>query len=85
MIPEIRHIMLNRKGDGMMIVKKGDIVIKKEKHSCDIRVVEGADETGILLVNGVQDKFYESFEIHLFENEYELLVREEDRLDSFVY
>ena len=67
-----------------MKVKKGDIVIKKEKHSCDIRVVECADETGILLVNGVQDKFYESFETHLFENEYELLVREEDRLDSFL-
>lgn len=67
-----------------MRVKEGDIVIRKKKHSCDVRFVEGADETGILLVNGIADKFYEPEEFDDFYDKYELLVRKEDRLDSFI-
>lgn len=67
-----------------MKIKAGDVVIRKLKHSCDVRFVEDADETGILLVNGKKDKYYEFDEFDLFNEEYELLVRKEDRLDSFV-
>lgn len=67
-----------------MLVKEGDIVIRKLKHSCDMRFVEASDETGILLVNGIKDKFYEPEEFGTFYEEYELLVKKEDRLDSFI-
>jgi len=67
-----------------MEVKTGDVVIRKLKHSCDVRFVEDADETGILLVNGIKDKFYEPHEFKHFYKDYELLVKKEDRLDSFV-
>ena len=67
-----------------MEVKAGDVVIKREKHSCDIRIVEAADDTGILLVNGIKDRFYEPEEFNAFQQEYELLVRKEGRLDSYV-
>lgn len=59
-----------------MKVKKGDVVIRKLKNSCDVRFVEGADETGVLLVNGIQDKFYEVGEFEEFNSEYELLLLE---------
>lgn len=67
-----------------MNVKAGDVVIRKLKHSCDVRFVEVADETGILLVNGIRDLFYEPHEFDLFSEKYELLVRKESRLDSFI-
>ena len=65
----------------MVKVKEGDLVIRKGKHSCDIRFVEGADETGILLVNGIKDEFYEPKEFDLFEATYQMLCRRESRLD----
>jgi len=68
----------------LMVVEKGDVVIRRERHSCDVRFVEAVDDTGILLVNGVQDRFYTPVEFDLFEKEYELLVRKEDRLDTFI-
>lgn len=67
-----------------MRVKEGDVVIRNMKHSCDVRFVEAADETGILLVNGIKDQYYEPEEFDDFYDKYELLVRKEDRLDSFI-
>lgn len=67
-----------------MLVKEGDIVIRKQKYSCDVRFVEAADETGILLVNGIKDKYYEPEEFEEFYEKYELLVRKEGRLDSYI-
>lgn len=67
-----------------MNVKQGDLVIRRLRHSCDVRFVECADETGVLLVNEVEDKFYSNEEFYLFNEQYELLVRKENRLDSYI-
>lgn len=75
-------IKLKLKIAGIPEVYAGDIVINKKRHSCDIRIVEDADEEGILLVNGIKDKYYAKEEFGDFHREYELLVRKEGRLDS---
>lgn len=64
-----------------MGIKEGDIVIEKGKHSCNIKIVEGSDETGILLVNGIKDEFFYPDEFHLFHQKYQLLCKKESRLD----
>ncbi len=39
-------------------VNVGDLVIRKGKHEAKVYFVEGADDDGILLVNGIKDEFY---------------------------
>lgn len=39
-------------------LSQGDLVIRKGKHEAKIYIVEGVDESGILLVNGIKDEFY---------------------------
>lgn len=62
-------------------IKAGDVLISKETHSCKVKFVEGADETGILLVDGIQDEFFEPEEFHLIKEKYKLLCKKEDRKD----
>lgn len=60
----------------------GDIVVRKEKHSCDVRFVEEVNPAGVLLVNGVEDVFYDTESMERLYDEYELLCEREDRKDS---
>lgn len=66
-----------------MNIKQGDILISRDMHSCVVKFVEGSDESGILLVDGIKDEFYEAEQFGLMHEKYELLVRKEDRLDTF--
>lgn len=65
-----------------MELKIGDILISKEPHSCEVKFVEGCDESGLLLVNGVKDEYFEPSEYHMVFKKYELLCKKEDRKDS---
>lgn len=64
-------------------VKQGDLVIEREKHSCNVKFVEGADETGILLVDGVKDEYFEAEHggFERFYDKYKLLCKKEHRED----
>lgn len=63
-------------------IQEGDIVISKEKGSCDIRIVEGADHDTILLVNGEEDLSYElPKELNNFWNTWKIMCKKEDRKD----
>lgn len=64
-----------------MHIKSGDILIAKGKHSCKVKFVEGADETGVLLVDGVKDEFFAPHELNDMDEKYVLLCRKEDRQD----
>jgi hypothetical protein len=64
-----------------MDLKMGDILISKEPHSCTVKFVEGADETGVLLVDGVKDEYFEPYEFHLIGEKYKFLCKKEDRQD----
>lgn len=39
-------------------VNIGDLVIRKGKHEAKVYFVEGVDDDGVLLVNGIKDEFY---------------------------
>lgn len=39
-------------------VNVGDLVIRKGKHEAKVYFVEGVDDDGVLLVNGIKDEFY---------------------------
>lgn len=75
------------------LIQEGDIVIRNEKHSADIRFVEGItthedldprspdDEIAVLLSNGVKDLFYEGESgITKFNEEWKLLAKKENLL-----
>lgn len=64
-------------------IKEGDIVINRDNpNSCDIRIVEGADEECILLVNGKQDLAYQlPHEAMCFWKEWKILCKSENRED----
>ena len=67
-----------------MNLKEGDLLISKvDKHSCVVKFVEAADETGVLLVDGVKDEYFEPEEFHLIEEKYQLLCKKEDRKDTY--
>lgn len=66
------------RGEGFLEYKEQDLVIDREPYSCDIRIVEHVDEYGILLVNGVQDAYYENYED--FKQRYRLLVKVENAI-----
>lgn len=64
-----------------MKLKTGDILISREPHSCKVKFVEGADESGVLLVDGIKDEFFEPEEIQFIGHRYKLLCKKEDRKD----
>jgi 4-hydroxyphenylpyruvate dioxygenase-like putative hemolysin len=64
-----------------MILKEGDILIPKEKHSCKVKFVEGADDEVILLVDGIKDEVFYKDEFQLIDEKYKLLCKKEDRKD----
>lgn len=63
---ERRHILfLQAYTDGYEVeeepkwaVKEGDLVIRKGEHEAKVYFVEGVDDDGILLVNGIKDQFF---------------------------
>ena len=57
-------------------IEKGDLVIKKGKNEARTYFVEDIDEFGILLVDGIQDMYYEEDELYKFYQQYRLLCRE---------
>lgn len=61
----------------------GDVVIRKEIHSCDVRFVESSDEYGVLLVNGIADRYYTHLEFDKLYDEYELLCKRCERRDTY--
>lgn len=62
------------------VVKEGDLVIRKGKHEAKVYFVEGADEDGILLVNGIQDEYYSDEDCNLdnFYEEFRLLAKKKN-------
>lgn len=50
-------------------LSQGDLVIRKGKHEAKIYIVEGADDDGVLLVNGVKDEFYSDCDDVLADND----------------
>lgn len=64
-----------------MYLNEGDILISKERNSCHVKFVEGADEEVILLVDGVKDEIFYKGEFHLIEEKYKMLCKKEDRQD----
>lgn len=64
-----------------MHVNEGDVLIGVGKHSCQVKFVEGADESGVLLVDGIKDEFFEPEEVHLIAEKYQMLCKKEDRKD----
>src|SRR5699024_1112184 len=41
-------------------LREGDCLISKhDKHTCQVKFVEASDKVGVLLVDGIQDEFYE--------------------------
>ena len=40
------------------VVNEGDLVIRKGEHEAKVYFVESVDDDGILLVNGIKDKFF---------------------------
>jgi hypothetical protein len=64
-----------------MILKTGDVLISRKPHSCKVKFVESADETGILLVDGIKDEFFDKEEVHLIGYDCKLLCNKEDRKD----
>src|SRR5699024_4189942 len=64
-------------------LKEGDILISKKKpHSCIVKFVEATDENATLLVDGIQDEFYEGSEtLEYMREEYKVFCFVEDRKD----
>lgn len=64
-------------------VKQGDLVVERGEHSCNVKFVEGADETGILLVDGVKDEYFEAEDggLERFYEKYKLLCKKENMED----
>ena len=62
-------------------IEKGDLVIKKGKNEARTYFVEDIDEFGILLVDGIQDMYYEEDELYKFYQQYRLLVKAKDFVD----
>lgn len=60
---------------------QGDILIEKDnRHTCEVKFVEAHDETGTLLVNGIEDEFVDS--VTILKNKYEVFCFVHDRRDS---
>src|SRR5699024_10941610 len=64
-------------------LREGDILISKKKpHSCVVKFVEATDENATLLVDGIQDEFYEGSEtLEYMREEYKVFCFVEDRKD----
>src|SRR5699024_3239963 len=64
-------------------LKEGDCLISKhDRHSCRIKFVEAVDENSVLLVDGVQDEFYEDkHALELMCDKYKVFCFVEDRKD----
>lgn len=62
----------------------GDTLIsRKNPYSCRIKFVEDVNENSVLLVDGIQDEFYEGVsELEYMRDEYEVFCFKEDRKDS---
>lgn len=67
--------------DNHPIINKGDIIIGRTPHSKDIRVIEATDAEGITVVDRIGMRYYATEEMEEFHEEFELLVRYEDRED----
>ena len=63
-------------------IEKGDLVIKKGKNEAKTYFVEDIDEFGILLVDGIQDMYYEEDELYKFYQQYRLLVKAKDFIEE---
>lgn len=64
-----------------MEIEIDDILISREPHSCVVKFVEEVNEGGVLLVDGIQDEWYEIRELYIIDEKYEMLCKKEDRKD----
>ena len=58
------------------------MVIKKGKNEAKTYFVKDIDEFGILLVDGIQDMYYEEDELYKFYQQYRLLVKAKDLIEE---
>jgi hypothetical protein len=63
-------------------IEKGDLVIKKGKNEAKTYFVEDINEFGILLVDGIQDMYYEEDELYKFYQQYRLLAKAKDLIEE---
>ncbi|MDT2759288.1 hypothetical protein [Enterococcus xiangfangensis] len=90
---ERRHILfLQAYTDGYeveeskWVVNEGDLVIRKGEHEAKVYFVEGVDDDGILLVNGIKDEFFTDLDdrsvgeesINYFYENFRLLAKKEN-------
>ena len=64
-------------------LKENDLLISKhDKHSCQVKFVEAADEYGVLLVDGIKDEFYEGeHDLQILQDRYKVICFAENRKD----
>ena len=64
-------------------LKENDLLISKhDRHSCQVKFVEAADEYGVLLVGGIKDEFYEGeHDLQILQDRYKVICFAEDRKD----
>lgn len=81
---EKQRIWWNRNNRKTWELHVGDTLIsRKNPYSCRIKFVEDVNENSVLLVDGIQDEFYEGVsELEYMRDEYEVFCFKEDRKDS---
>lgn len=65
------------------MIEKGDLVTQRGRHAAKVYFVEDFDNESILLVNGVQDEYFEGeMGIERFHKSYRLLVKAEHLIEE---
>lgn len=70
-------------GRGVWELREGDCLISRhDRHTCQVKFVEASDKVGVLLVDGIQDEFYEGeHDLEIMKDRYVVFCFAEDRKD----